>query len=88
MPKLESYEYFKVDDNVLYNGDCLHVMREMPDESIDLIVSDPPYGLEFMGKEWDKFILEKKTKNQVVKGLPAGQKKTNTEQNQEFQILA
>lgn len=34
-------------------GDCLHVIREMPDESIDAIVTDPPYGLFFMGKRWD-----------------------------------
>jgi len=34
-------------------GDCLHVMRDMADESIDSIVTDPPYGLKFMGKAWD-----------------------------------
>ena len=37
----------------LYNGDCLEVMRGMADNSVDAIVTDPPYGLEFMGKEWD-----------------------------------
>jgi site-specific DNA-methyltransferase (adenine-specific) len=35
-------------------GDCRDVMRTMPDCSVDSIVTDPPYGLEFMGKEWDK----------------------------------
>ena len=35
-------------------GDCLEVMRGMEPNSIDAIVTDPPYGLEFMGKEWDK----------------------------------
>ncbi len=34
-------------------GDCLQVMRTMPDECIDTIITDPPYGLKFMGKEWD-----------------------------------
>jgi DNA modification methylase len=34
-------------------GDCLDVMLLMPDESIDSIVTDPPYGLSFMGKNWD-----------------------------------
>ena len=28
-------------------------MKEMPENSVDAIVTDPPYGLEFMGKEWD-----------------------------------
>ena len=37
----------------VYHGDCIDVMRQMPDESVDAIVTDPPYGLEFMGKEWD-----------------------------------
>lgn len=37
----------------IYTGDCLEVMKELPDNSIDSIVTDPPYGLEFMGKEWD-----------------------------------
>ncbi len=37
----------------LYNGDCLEIMRTMPDNSIDSIVTDPPYGLSFMGKKWD-----------------------------------
>lgn len=34
-------------------GDCLDVMAEMPGNSVDSIVSDPPYGLSFMGKQWD-----------------------------------
>ena len=37
------------------HGDCLDVMRGMPDASVDAIVSDPPYGLAFMGKAWDDF---------------------------------
>ncbi|MGQ4661300.1 DNA methyltransferase [Lysobacter sp. F6437] len=34
-------------------GDCLEVMRTMDAESVDSIVTDPPYGLGFMGKAWD-----------------------------------
>ena len=37
----------------LIEGDCLLVMRELPDNSIDAIVTDPPYGLSFMGRQWD-----------------------------------
>ena len=32
-------------------------MRGMEPNSVDAIVTDPPYGLEFMGKEWDKLEL-------------------------------
>ena len=34
-------------------GDCLEKMRELEAESIHSVVTDPPYGLSFMGKEWD-----------------------------------
>ncbi len=37
----------------LWNGDCLALLRDMPDDSVDSIVTDPPYGLGFMGKAWD-----------------------------------
>lgn len=36
-------------------GDCIEVMRGMEPNSIDAVVTDPPYGLEFMGKGWDTF---------------------------------
>ena len=29
----------------LRQGDCLEVMKDIPDKSIDLIVTDPPYGI-------------------------------------------
>ena len=34
-------------------GDCLEVMRTLSDCSVDAVVTDPPYGLSFMGKKWD-----------------------------------
>jgi site-specific DNA-methyltransferase (adenine-specific) len=37
----------------LYLGDCLEVMPTLVAESVDSIVCDPPYGLSFMGKNWD-----------------------------------
>ena len=38
---------------VVFHGDCLDVLAGMADNSIDAIVTDPPYGLGLMGKEWD-----------------------------------
>ena len=35
------------------HGDCIEMMNAMPPESVDAIVTDPPYGLGFMGKKWD-----------------------------------
>jgi len=34
-------------------GDCLDVLKTMDESSVDSIVTDPPYELGFMGKEWD-----------------------------------
>ena len=40
----------------LYHADCVEAMAALPEASVDAIVTDPPYGLEFMGKEWDREI--------------------------------
>jgi site-specific DNA-methyltransferase (adenine-specific) len=37
----------------LINADCIEAMKAMPDNSVDSIVTDPPYELGFMGKSWD-----------------------------------
>jgi DNA modification methylase len=39
--------------NKIYNEDCLEGMKLLDDNSIDNIVTDPPYELGFMGKKWD-----------------------------------
>ena len=37
----------------IIRGDCLDVMKIFPDNHFSCIVTDPPYGLNFMGKKWD-----------------------------------
>lgn len=37
----------------IIHGDCREVMQTFEENSIDAVVTDPPYGLSFMGKEWD-----------------------------------
>jgi DNA modification methylase len=66
-------------------GDCLEKLKELDDNSVDSIVTDPPYGLSFMGKDWDKVKATKETKSQVVKGLGAGMKMTTLADNIEFE---
>ena len=39
--------------NKIIHGDCLDKLKELEDNSIDSIVTDPPYELGFMGKSWD-----------------------------------
>ena len=50
----------------LVNGDCIEVMKSLPDNSVDAVVTDPPYGMRFMGKEWDTFRQDKRGKNQLI----------------------
>ena len=40
--------------STLFLGDCLEVIKDFDDNSIDTIITDPPYNLHFMGKDWDK----------------------------------
>lgn len=39
--------------NQIIQGDCIEQLKLLPENSIDAIITDPPYGLGFMGKEWD-----------------------------------
>lgn len=48
----------KNEDAQLIHGDCLDVLKEMPDNSVDSIVTDPPYGIRMMGKAWDYDVPE------------------------------
>ena len=43
-------------DYKIIHNDCLIAMKEMEDNSIDFIVTDPPYGISFMSKKWDQQI--------------------------------
>jgi site-specific DNA-methyltransferase (adenine-specific) len=38
---------------ILYNENCLDLLKRLEKNSVDSIVTDPPYGLSFMGKKWD-----------------------------------
>jgi len=40
---------------MIIHGDCLEELKKLKENSVDTIITDPPYGLEFMGKDWDKF---------------------------------
>jgi len=37
--------YFETENGILYCGDCLEIMKDFPQESIDLVLTDPPYGI-------------------------------------------
>ena len=52
---------------MIIHGDCLEEMRKMEENSISAIVTDPPYGLSFMGKGWDHGIPNKTIWSEILR---------------------
>lgn len=59
----------------LFNLDCRDGLRNLNNDSIDCIITDPPYFIDGMGNEWNDSVLRKKvSKSGVIGGLPVGMK--------------
>tara|TARA_Y100000004_G_scaffold184849_1_gene234320 strand:+ start:143 stop:994 length:852 start_codon:yes stop_codon:yes gene_type:complete len=56
----------------LHHGDCLEVLASMPDACVDAVVTDPPYGLSFMGKGWDYQVPSVEIWEQCLRVLKPG----------------
>ncbi|MBC6497109.1 MAG: site-specific DNA-methyltransferase [Alphaproteobacteria bacterium GM7ARS4] len=62
-------------DNDIRCGNCIDVMGAMEENSVHLIATDPPYGIDGMDARWDDTKLRQKAnKAGVVGGLPVGMK--------------
>ena len=61
-----------LDLNKIYNMDCLKGLRQCSDGSVDLLLTDSPYGLSFMGKDWDKAIPKVKIWKECCRVLKPG----------------
>jgi site-specific DNA-methyltransferase (adenine-specific) len=56
----------------LIHGDCLDVLKAMADNSVDSVVTDPPYGLRFMGKKWDYDVPSEEIWRECLRVLKPG----------------
>ena len=56
----------------LYHGDCLIEMSKIEDNSVDTVITDPPYGLSFMGKTWDYDVPQVPTFQAMLRVLKPG----------------
>jgi DNA modification methylase len=56
----------------LLQGDCFEVLQTLEPDSVDSCVTDPPYGLSFMGKHWDKGVPDADMWRQVFRVLKPG----------------
>lgn len=65
--------YYSEDLATVYHGDCIDVMRELPDGSVDAVVTDPPYGIRFLGEAWDGAdIVKRQERGKETSTMPAG----------------
>ena len=70
----------------ILNGDNIEILKTLPENSIDSIITDPPYGIAFLGKEWDhKRATETTSKIAQLHNLPSGMKHTTLADDLEFQ---
>tara|TARA_R100001530_G_scaffold134586_1_gene109744 strand:+ start:21 stop:1223 length:1203 start_codon:yes stop_codon:yes gene_type:complete len=59
-----------IGDATIYHGDCMEVLESL--ENIDSCVADPPYGLSFMGKQWDYDVPQKELWEKVYQSIKQG----------------
>lgn len=64
----------EIPQNTIILGNCLDKMKSLPDNSIDMICTDPPYFLDGLGDTWNKTALDKKGASSLVGNLPKGMK--------------
>ena len=57
---------------VILQGDCKESLKDLPDNSVDSVVTDPPYGLKFMGKKWDYEVSSIEIWREVLRVLKPG----------------
>lgn len=59
----------------IQNKDCRFAIKKLPDNSVDCIITDPPYFIDGMGDDWNDEKLNKlASKSTVIGGLPVGMK--------------
>lgn len=60
--------------NLLINGDCLDELNKLSDNSIDLVLTDPPYFIHKLNHDWSKATIDSDKKNSHITHLPKGMK--------------
>ncbi len=61
-----------MNDTEVIHGDCLEVLPTLEADSFDSVVTDPPYGLSFMGKNWDHGVPGVEFWRQIIRVLKPG----------------
>lgn len=65
----------KIDNNiVIINNDCMIELNKLKDESIDCVITDPPYFIDKLDNKWSSSNIKSDVKNSHIKHLPKGMK--------------
>ena len=71
-PTTKQGDVIQLGDHVLYCSDNLEIMRGIESNSIDSIVTDPPYGIDFMNKSWDADVPQNEWARECLRVLKPG----------------
>ena len=69
--------------NKVSYGECVDMMKKISSNSVDMVLTDPPYFLDGLGDDWNKESLDNKGSSSVVGNLPKGMK-FNRNQSKKF----
>jgi DNA modification methylase len=57
---------------MIYHGNCLDVMKRIPDNTYSAIVTDPPYAIDLLGKDWDKCLPDERYWKEALRIVKPG----------------
>ena len=64
--------YFETENGILYCANNIDILKQFPNNIIDTLLTDPPYGLKFMGKKWDYNVPSTNTWKETLRILKPG----------------
>jgi DNA modification methylase len=71
-PTTKAGDIVDLGNHLLCCADNLEIMRRLPSNSIDCIVTDPPYGIDFMNKSWDADVPQNEWARECLRVLKSG----------------
>ena len=71
-PMFEDGTQKVVGNHKIICGDCVSVLKDMPDNSVDAICCDPPYGIDFMNRKWDASVPQNEWADECYRVLKPG----------------
>ncbi len=68
----KEHRYFETENGILYHADNMEVLKQIADNVIDTVITDPPYGLRFMQRKWDYDVPSVETWQEILRVMKPG----------------